>query len=308
MKKSACAPPRKFELPRSDGKKFSFDRTDVNLMDLMGLLAGVKPVVYTNCENEGVSPLEELSDFFGLKMGVLEPWDSIKKYMPDQKVVLLAARKSDLDAACALARRDQATVDSLKWAALLGYPRCCVRFFQTWRKRDPGLKGEDIIPAILRNTKHKGPIPFYFNNVFNLSSRLAAGMRESRNLIKLDRLNSPLPLHTCFVIPWHPCAYDCEKSMAAGVEIWRHLEKLLPDFASELRFWLSGTLLYLNRWEFAVLGADMAGPKSLLASASLKTIAAGDSFVIQDGRVLIFKKGRRIAQLRAREPVLLVFC
>jgi hypothetical protein len=124
--------------------------------------------------------------------------------------------------------------------------------------------------------------------------------------------------HMAHVIPWHPCRYDCPRSIAAAARIWFFLESFLPALAGILRESLTGTVLYRSQWEFWVLegqsdsnlecGYGSVRPTRSLAEPRLDDLVrAGDRVILGKGGASVYKRGRLIGGFEGEGSFLISF-
>jgi hypothetical protein len=229
--------------------------------DLMALLCGVKDVLYANIVPAQAAAFRELCSDFRLKteslvgirniggesaQDVLVGWDKKK---------LLAARKAYAD------------ILSAEWGIALGYPECCVKSYLAW-KAD---QSRDLVLHILHNSARGRLLDFRLNNVYNYFSRLEnPGFRSPqrgpfapvsdgemfRRFLELNRGVNCEP-----VLPWHPCAYDCKKSLSAAKKLFGFMEACTPLAAAARRKLLSRPVVFRDKFDFAALsgGCSVSG-------------------------------------------------
>lgn len=287
-----------FRFVRRDGLSLNWSYPDMALLDALAVVAGVKPLSLINLpltDRKYVLSCRRLASFFGLQFQFIPPAGGRKVgrlyFAKTTALIDKASRLMDVNP------------DDPRLIALLGYPACCVRFFERFRK---GRSEADIIGAIDASTASRGKLSFTVNNLFNLAGRVNSPTSPLKTLAKVH------------LLPWHPCRFDCKASLAAGRTLEIFIHAIAPDLARVLRDALSNVVLYFNDGECAVLKGRKAGRArclytSLRSPANLRdgglraSLRTADEIVVEKNRIRVLKKGREKAVVDCRKPLLLDF-
>lgn len=224
-----------FELNLPDGK-VRVPRLSNLPVEIIALLAGVKPVIHCWAAEADLPAFEELCRRLRLELHIFQGEDRLG--------VLLGRDAKNL-------RRTARLWDGEYFnpGRSLGYPPCCTRFYYAHVVAKRGL---DLIQSIHRHTRGKGPLPFALNDVFYLYSRVPSVQSGARRQ-KLFARNPGLDLDLLNLIPWHPCSYRCKPSLKKAAAIWKTARKAAPGFASALRACLARPVVFWDWDRFAVL-------------------------------------------------------
>ncbi|MDT8285603.1 MAG: hypothetical protein RQ748_00715 [Elusimicrobiales bacterium] len=281
---------------------------DPHISDLMGVLAGVKPVLYTDISASDEEYIKRLCSRFGLLY--LKPESGGSRHFhfrPEKFMVLIGRRRRDLEAAARSWRSMDSDGAFIDWGCLLGYPECCVRRYLPWS--DPGRLARirtGFLDSILSGTRDlRGGISFLLNNVFNFfSTPYRDGPEKDREMYgSIMRINSrDLPLPNLNVVCWHPCSYDCAGSLRRAALTFAELGRHMPDFAAMLRDRLSRPVLSMGKYRFLVFSrakasrvprgalriehGGLTGPLSLMPASELRALNSERVLTVRSGRIL----------------------
>lgn len=106
-----------------------------------------------------------------------------------------------------------------KLASLLGYPRCCIEFYEKHRPEAIKIRRDDYTLISLRNSE--GFIfPYYTNNIMRY---FESGL-----------------------LTFFPCSYKCEKAIDFGKKMFKAIKKCSPEYADYLKKELRRTMIYTD--------------------------------------------------------------
>lgn len=224
-----------FELSLPDGKVL-VPRLGNLPVEVLALLAGVKPVIHCWASESDLPAFEELCRRLRLELHIFQGEDRLGVLLGrDAKALRRTARLWD--------------GEYFNPGRSLGYPPCCTRFYYTHVVARRGL---DLVQSIHRHTRGRGPLPFALNDVFYLYSRVPSVQSGARRQ-RLFARNPGLDLDVLNLIPWHPCSYRCGPSLKKAASIWRTARKAAPEFAEALRACLARPVVFWDWDRFAVL-------------------------------------------------------
>ncbi len=226
---------------------------DPTISDLAGLLAGVKPVTYTDYAPSDWPYLRDLCKALGLKYAHPEPAAArTGKHLGSapggRKMLLLAKKPGPLKEACEAWGKSAIGRD---WGLLLGYPACCVDAYIRWRGEFGDKK--DLVRFTAENTPAGKPWDFRLNNIVNYFSRVF-GPDERRSRVISDlNLRAGLLISAAHVASWHPCSYLCAASSKKAAAIYGFFEEYTPAYAAGLKRLLARPFLFVDKYDFLPL-------------------------------------------------------
>ena len=255
---------------------------DPFISDLAALLTDVKPVIYIDFEDDHWPYLSALCEKLRLRYlfpenlypGIRNP-HNLFHLRRGKKHIIIGKEMGKVEAAA----RHWERLGGVPWGLALGYPECCVKRYTGWKKNtaDPG-----IMRNIYRNTKRKEKLSFMLNNTWNLYSQSRNSRKETRDFRKMDALNAS-GLQFVQVISWHPCAYDCPKSLSAADRIYDFMSHYVPGHAALLKKRLSKPVVMLDKYNFIAFNgfisgrtlyhAGIAEPRSLIPESASAAVA-----------------------------------
>jgi len=231
---------------------------DPFISDLAALLTDVKPVIYIDIEDSHWPYLSDLCEKLrlkyvfpeGLHPEVTNP-HNLFHLRPGKKHIIIGKEAGKVEKAA----RYWTRLGSVPWGIALGYPECCVKHYTGWKKdtTDP-----DIMRHIYMNTRRKDELSFKLNNTWNLYSQSRNSLKETSDFRKMDSLN-PSGLQFVQVISWHPCSYDCRKSLAAADKIYDFMLHYVPEHAALLKKRLSKPVVMLDKYHFVAFNGFIDG-------------------------------------------------
>ncbi|MFA6030871.1 MAG: hypothetical protein WC969_13515 [Elusimicrobiota bacterium] len=298
---------------RLAAKKLELRDYDPHLCDLMGVLAGVKPVLYTDIVPRDERYIQDLCRVFSLRYRLPEREKGRQFHAQRKTMVLMGRRDEDLRAAeeswRGLNERDAkvSAKANIDWGVLLGYPECCVKAYLRWRTGSGcGRRGGHLVGAIAEETPLGGPLPFLLNNVFNYFSLIGAGARDVERYRRFMRLNRDKGLAVYNAISWHPCQYRCKESLYRAGVVYGLMRHYFPAWADAMREKLARPMLCLGKYEFAVFSTararrtssgglevevgEVAEPRSLLSAAFASRLVRAGGFTLKGGRLSVAGK------------------
>ena len=270
-------------------------------IEVIALLAGVKPVIHCWASEADLPAFDELCARLRLK----------KLVIPGERLGVLIGR----DAAALKRTARLWGGEYLNPGRSLGYPACCTRWYYS---HVVDKKDDDLVRSILRHTRDKKALPFALNDVFYFYSRVPSVQSGARRQ-KLFAKNPGLDLDLLNLIPWHPCSYRCAPSLKKAAAIWRTARKVAPDLAYALRACLARPVVFWDWSRFAVLAREKSGaegvaysavepPFSLLEARLVSRLGKGDRLVSTPAGLELWKGPRRLGLLGGKPaPVLLDF-
>lgn len=275
-------------------------------IEIIALLAGVKPVIHCWAGESDLPAFDEICRRLGLKKFV---FPRAGKARSAERLGILIGR----DAAALKKTARFWNGEYFNPGRSLGYPACCTRFYYTYVVAQ---KGRDLIQSIHRHTREKTALPFALNDVFYLYSRVPSVQSGARRQ-KLFAKNPGLDLDVLNLIPWHPCSYRCAPSLAKAAAIWATARKVAPELAHALRACLARPVVFWDWSRFAVLrrrpGDDLSysavePPLSLLEPRLLAKLRRADRVRVTPAGLELWKGSRRVGPLGGSPaPILLDF-
>lgn len=277
-------------------------------IELLALLAGVKPVIHAWAGEADLPAFDELCRRLRLKRFVFPRAAGSRGA---ERLGVLIGR----DAAALEKTARQWEGEYFNPGQSLGYPVCCTRWYYAHvvDKQD-----DDLVHSLLRHTRGKKALPWVLNNVFYFYSRVPsvqAGARRQRLFAK----NPGLDLDLLNLITWHPCSYRCAPSLEKARRIRKTAQKAAPDLAAALRACLARPVVYWDWSRFAVLGnakrvrdglsySSVEPPFSLLEARLLSRLKGADRAVTTPAGLELWKGPKRLGLLGGSPaPVLLDF-
>lgn len=270
-------------------------------IEVIALLAGVKPVIHCWASEADLPAIDELCARLRLE----------KLVIPGERLGVLIGR----DAAALKRTARQWGGEYFNPGRSLGYPPCCTRWYYS---HVVDKKDDDLVRSILRHTRGRTALPFLLNDAFYFYSRVPSVQSGARRQ-KLFARNPDLDLDLLNLIPWHPCSYRCAPSLAKARRIWRTALKVAPDLAQALRACLGRPVVFWDWSRFAVLAKSRskAGgvsysaiepPFSLLEPKLSARLQGADRVEVTRAGLELWKGGRRVGPLGGSPaPVLLDF-
>lgn len=287
---------------------------DPTFSDLAGMLTGMKPVSYADCAQDKFPRILNLCEKLKLKCLLPEKFLGRRgrHFQRAKKIVLLGKDLKTLKAAALAWARD-----GERWGCLLGYPRCCVRSYLKWKCSKIKPK-PDIIKRILCNMEKRAKFDFRLNNVLNYFSRMDFNNPDDRsNYESFMDFNSELDIPSKHVISWHPCSYDCPKSIKKADVIFSFMKYHAPGYAAMLEDMLAKPVLFWDKFKYVFLDGRVADgainykaaapPRSLLSEDIYKLIACCDKIKIGREQTGFYRNGNLIFSSSSPNPVLLDF-
>jgi hypothetical protein len=285
---------------------------DPTISDLAGLLAGVKPVTYTDYAGSDWPYLKGLCDALGLVYADPEAAAARRgKHLGSapggRKMLLLARKPGPLKAAVAAWGKSAIDRD---WGLLLGYPECCVDAYIRWRKGFHDKK--DLVRFTAENSPAGKTWDFRLNNIVNYFSRVFGPDERHSRLISDLNLRAGLLISAAHVASWHPCSYRCLKSAKKAAAIFDFFVDCAPAYAAGLKRLLARPFLFVDKYYFLPLdeqtGAGWAFtypalPLGLLPPASAATLKEGGELKLAGSGLSVDGKAVKTGQ----PPVILNF-
>ncbi len=249
---------------RLNGKPLKVPKLGNLPIELLALLARVKPVIHLTARASDLPGLEALRARLNLEIQVFSRTEG----RGEARFGVMLGR----DAAALRATAARWDREDFNPGVQLGYPPCCTRWY---RAHADEAGGRDIVYSIYRNTKKKTKLPFALNNIFYFYSRVSS-VQEGARRQKLAAMNPGLDLDLLNLISWHPCAYDCAPSRNKAAKIWAAAKKHAPELAAALKTVLSRPVVFWDWSRFAVLdGKKIVAPYSLLEPRLIAELESG---------------------------------
>ena len=315
--------------PASDkgaGERFVLRPWVPHLSDLVGVLAGVKPVLYTDIRPEDESYIKSLCSRFGLLYTKPETADKRHFHFDSDKHMILIGRSKEALKAAENSWRHLTRAAQFEWGVLLGYPECCVEHYIPWiHAKSAGEIKTTMVGAIYENSRGARKFSFMLNNVFNFFSMpFKDGPRADILLYnQLLRRNRGIFLPALNVISWHPCSYTCAKSLRKGGIIFDFMRRFCPSWAAMLRENLSKPVLFLDKYRFLVFSrasvakrrgggmeithGGLSAPMSLLDDQTLERVNSEKRLFVNEEGVFSREAERIIGPGGPGLPVFLDF-
>ena len=270
----------------------------LNPAEVYATLNGIKPVT-----RKGISKREILSNRF-LKFKSLCKELGLIVYVGKmiRPVIKVNSKK---DAYLIYISRDEEKIRELieyeknmdheKIGELLGYPKCCRKFYSETIVRNP-LGFESKLYYTFRNTKSKGKISHVVNNIFSFETRFWKSLPSEH--LKIFEKISKFMFYYIFHIP---CSYDCKRSIEQGKKVREILLEKLPKFTSVLDSLLGKPVIFINDFNWAILSGKFEDEAFIYNGLILpvftnskieKIIARGNCMRIEEKAIKIFNKDK----------------
>ena len=177
----------------------------------------------------------------------------------------------------------------LKIGKALGYPQCCIKFYELLNSLSDAPKFSKL------GTKTK--LDFRLNYLFNYDTRI-----YDNEKMKIMR-NKYLGWNK-YIIPHICCSFDCEKSLQYATKLFNIIENVFPHYANELRFYLKKPILYLDDFSFLPLNGTVIDDnivytnvlpmKNLFDEEILKIIQKGNRIKILDNGFSVYNENKKL--------------
>jgi hypothetical protein len=167
-------------------------------------------------------------------------------------------------------------VDHLEFGRLLGYPQCCIDFFE---KSNNWTRTNSYAEACLNTTTFD-----YRTNCFG------------------KNLGYSLSFHL-------PCRFDCEQTVRFSARVLQMLERTEPEYAGNCFELLRKPVLSLNEREVVLLDGAVTGPGqiSYASAANLFATPKSELDAIKAGNTIEIR-GRFVTVFRNKELVEVIEC
>jgi len=189
--------------------------------------------------------------------------------------------------------------DDKNFGRLLGYPECCVDFYQ---HKIPHPTGDEFsfVLHTFSNTNDKSS--FYTNNIFNFQSRLPTKHKLDIFDSFKEMLEERIRL---FLISHIPCSYRCKESIRIGSEILKLLENENQQFAGNVVSFLRKTFLVLDDFNWVSFDGKVNGnsicyrtAKPFLTLYPPDKFIQGNKVIVDSNEIKIFKDGDLLHEIR----------
>ncbi len=218
----------------------------LQINDLSALFCGAKSVVYTSIKNaEDEKMIKELCEAFRFDIRELRKFRDIAGNETMDILIGKDRKKMEKAASAYLNGRPH------EWGVWLDYPQCCVEFYGKWEKE----KKESLVKKIAEASRKNRFFDFRMNNVLNFYSRISSEKlrNEHKKFLEINAHLFRLGLDFEPVLPWHPCSYNCRKSLEAAETIFDFMEKQIPQTAEKRKRLLSLPVIFKDDFEWFVL-------------------------------------------------------
>lgn len=189
--------------------------------------------------------------------------------------------------------------DIMRLGRLLGYPKCCVEFYQHGIPQPTG-DGFSFILYTLSNTH--GKPSFYTNNIFNYQTRVPTKHKlEIFNSFKgmLGRTEKH------FLISHVPCSYRCKESIGIGKEVLKLVENENKKFARDIVSDLKKIFLVINDFNWVSFDGKLKGnsihylkSKPFLSDYPGENFIKGNKVIAKRDRIKILKDGNLLHEIK----------
>lgn len=171
--------------------------------------------------------------------------------------------------------------DQISFGRLLGYPECCVDFYQ---HKIPNPVDDEFSFVLNTLSNTNGKPSFYTNNIFNFQTRAPTKHR----LDIFNNFSSLLGERTKhFLVSHIPCSYRCKESIRIGREILKLIKNEDQQFARDIVSDIRKTFLVMDDFNFISFDGKVDGNSICYRTAEpLLTLYPSDKF-IQGNKVIV---------------------
>lgn len=263
------------------------------LQDTLSVLYDLRPCMRYSLTKNRYTLLKTILPHLGLKM-IIYIYKDINKPM-----CVISKDESILKK---IYLYDNNTLSTEKVGRLLGYPDCCIKFFRS--KHD-----KKLLPLKTKeNTKTK--IDYKLNYLFNFDSRI-----KTEDINYVDRLyQNKYQCWNKYLIPHMPCSFDCKPSMEYASKLFSMIEKEFPEYAKELKLYLSSPILFINDYEFMVFEGkvlenntiqykNLLRVNNLIDKKIFDIISQGNELKLLENEISVLKNGKEIKELKIKAEI-----
>ena len=265
----------------------------ISSQEFLALKNDIKPVIRQGIEKGDVNILGKLlkKEKMCILPKTLDIPRSVNEHPISHKKSIVAYISKSMKLARDAYHADKEN-DQLTLGKLLGYPECCVNFYQY---KIPHPTGDDFSFVLHTFHKTEGKPSFYTNNIFNLQTRVNTAYK----LKIFNRFKNILGNQAKYFLISHlPCSYRCKESMKTGKKILKFLKEEDREFAKNVVYSLKKIFLVMDDFNFISFDGRANGNSIYYQAANpFLTACPSDKFtrgnkVIVDGNeIKILKDG-----------------
>lgn len=298
------------ELKKTLGPIKKIEMVGLCFSELAALLIDEKPVVFSNFLTQDLFYIKNLCSALKLKIIFPELLYGEKNFHLKKGYLMTLIGKTKKDIALAAKIWTKKGVMSREWGERLGYPKCCVDFYLESEKKE-------LVQSSYLNSKNKKSFYFGLNNIVNYFSRLSMkdDIDKSEKITKLNN-KTGISISNFSVATWHPCSYNCVKSLKKAKKIFLFVNFYAPAYADYLKDFLSRPVLFLDNYKFAFFDGKIKNgrlhyrglrpPHSLLSNSFLKILSKGNNLLVKKNEINISSENVLISKYKFHSPPLLL--
>jgi hypothetical protein len=263
----------------------------LSIQEYLAVKHGIKPVMRQGIDAKDLETLRQKveSENLSLLTKTLDISRRInqKQKMTDKILVAYISKSMKLAKQTHKAEMGQ---DDKRFGELLGYPECCVSFYQD---KIPHPTDDKFSFTLHTLSNTKGKPSFFTNNIFNFQTKVGTKHKlDTFNVYKNllgDRLNH-------FLISHIPCSYRCKESIGLGKERLKILEEEYKEFTKRLVSDIRKTFLVMDDFNWVSFDGKADGnsiryrkAEPFLASHDGNKFVRGNRVVIEGKEIEILK-------------------
>jgi hypothetical protein len=189
-----------------------------------------------------------------------------------------------------LAYKSEKQNDQLNLGKFLGYPECCIDFYQN---KIPQPTGDEFSFNLFTFSYTNGKPSFYTNNIFNFQTKINTKHRlDIFNSFKNDMRNQLKH----FLISHIPCSYRCKESIGIGKEILKLLKNEDKQFAKDIISGIKKIFLVIDDFNWVSFEGNTKGNsifynscEIFTTSYKLKKLTYGNNIIFDGNKIKILK-------------------
>lgn len=189
--------------------------------------------------------------------------------------------------------------NQISFGRLLGYPECCIDFYQHKILHPTGNEFSFVLHTF-SNTN--GKPSFYTNNIFNFQTRVPT-QYKLKILNSFGKVLGERVRH--FLVSHIPCSYNCKESIRIGKEILKLLKNEDNQFARDVVSNLKKIFLVIDDFNWVSFDGEVNGSSICCRAAEpLLTLYPRDKFIqgskviVDSDKIKIFKDGNLLHEIR----------
>ena len=271
--------------------------------EFLSLREDIKPVMRKNLESSTSnymtkSSLNQLCKKYGFQF-LIKNFNNIRgeKF----KNVVYISKSKEL---ARQAYEAEKNIDVKKLGELLGYPECCVKFYDNYyrllARKIKKNENFSFVKLILNETESKPK--FYLNNIFNFQSRIFDKILRYEKLLSMNK-----EINRFHIISHVPCSYDCKESIKIAKRILKIMKTEIPRLREDIIIALKRPFLFFDDFKWVAFDGFVGGNKIVYDRVAPyrslyphNKFNKGDKLRVEDKEIFILKNGKIIHKIRKK--------